>query len=99
MKTVREVLVEAAGYVEQGWAQGGRAPGCVCAVEAIAASMYTGSGAVDMKLFNQALDALRHQIGGPSAAGTIVKWNDAPGRIKEQVVTALLGAAIGSDAQ
>jgi hypothetical protein len=93
MKTVSQILTEAAGRVDRGWAQGGLVAGCVCAVEAIAESVRDGNELVHMKTFNMALNALRDQV-----TGTIVNWNDMPGRTKEEVVAALLRAAKVSEA-
>lgn len=92
MKTKREVLLRAAELCEVGWVQGSAAcsPGCDCAVTAINAA--ASDELLSIWCWNELADYLR--LPCPESAGSaIIRWNDTPGRTKEEVVAALRAAA------
>ena len=81
--TPEEILSEAARLVEKGWCQGRLRSGLgVCAVGAILDAGRSDNG------LNVAVSALVQEIGTPD----IGRWNDTPGRTKEEVATALRNA-------
>lgn len=88
--TVKEVLLKAAEIIEErGWCQGSynKETGEVCAKGGLRKAV--GWPHQDGEGYYGALDALYTLIG----AGTILSWNDTPGRTKSDVITALRQAA------
>jgi hypothetical protein len=105
--TPQQLLTRAAEILdERGWFQGWyiRDDGCVCAVGAVnlAASEADGNEALDLDAESEwdnistsvrwarenALEALRGAVDG-----SIVEWNDKPGRTKDEVQAILRRAA------
>ena len=94
--TTEEILAEAARLVEEKWSQ--RYPTTrqegFCAFGAIRyASGSRNSLDGDFNSYFPALAAVCKEIGlEKPAAGCLGDWNDAPGRTKEEVATALRNA-------
>lgn len=99
MKTHIEVLEEAKTLLEKGWTQGEFAKdatgrpvspslegACVfCMVGAVdRASNFDDEGSCDVR--GKAYAALTHEVLSSSGSRTIVSFNDAAGRTKEEVI-------------
>ena len=68
-----------------GWAQGGLAGDGYCAIEAVwQVAGYWGKRPME------AVESLRGYVPRP---GSIIQWNDAPGRTVDEVIAALEAAA------
>ena len=77
---VRDLLVAARAKVSDGWCQRGFQKGdSYCALGA----MYAVSH--DMVVLNKAVYALARALGFSDPNG-VVRWNDAPGRTKAEIV-------------
>lgn len=94
-RTVADVLLDAAAYIEEyGWFQLGSyrcydGPEPACAMVAIA--FVTDDYRADDHVGSKALCHLETVIGG-----SVPRWNDAPGRTKQEVVAAFRKAAAES---
>ena len=91
MKTPSEILTDAADLIERdGWRQGRGSQG-QCATSAIWEANRTEGipKTAQAHAETEALSALRDVINRHA----IPKWNDGPGRTKEEVVSALREAA------
>ena len=96
MKTAEELLAAAADLVEQSWAQGDAnvnyvdGPYCAGIALAVAAEDNYCEERFTVE-FERAIHAFCQQI-GVSDSMAIPDWNDAPGRLKEEVATELRNA-------
>ncbi len=90
--TTREVLRKAAAHIEEyewdrlRWGSEGNA---CCAVGAIQAVLGHGYDDQWYALRDAATESLRGHVSGEY----VTRWNGTPGRTKDEVIAALLGAA------
>lgn len=88
--SVGTVLLKAAAYIEEhGWCQNSLITddGKVCAMGAI--HMICGGGLLPCPTFYAAKERLEQ-----CTESLLSKWNDTPGRTKEEVIAALRAAAV-----
>ncbi len=92
----QRVLLDAAKYIEKyGWTQGGFFSQPHSDLDKRPACAWGAIGSVaewEDKLTTKAYMLLYRHLGCKGGCG-VPKWNDTPGRTKEQVVAALRGAA------
>ena len=91
---VSDYLNKAADIIEEkGWIQGDfETEDGVCVNRAITLVTWSDRGRpMDIELSDQVRRALREYLS--SAPLSLYKWNDKPGRTKEEVLAALRGAA------